>query len=211
MKTQLQLLTALALIIQVMVNGQTPGNQAQSRFKKSNVVVGASMSAYNKSLMSTATLQDAKNLMAKTESIQLTEKNIRSQAKTKKGQEKTNLIKSANELAKQIESLQIQASEIVGKLNLETFTFIEEVYSALIKDPNVNDNYIELSDKLNQEAEQTLKLSKEMRQEAYAMPTAAGKLGTMMNAEEKENEALAKQKQAIALLNKVSSVTFAIK
>lgn len=210
MKTTLTLI-ALALTIQVMVKGQTQGNQAPKKSKFENLNVGGSMSAYNKSLQSTSTLQDAKSYQLKAEELQLSEKKLRAQANTKKGQEKAQLIASANKIAKQVELLQIQASEIYGKFNLETFQFVEEVYTALLKDPNVNDNYINRSEQLRSQAEQTLKLAKEMRQEAYAMPNNAGKLGTMLNAEEMEGIALSKQKEAVNILNKVSSVTFAIK
>ena len=209
MKTTLTLI-AMALTIQVMVNGQTPGNQAPNK-KFENLNVGSSLSAYNKSLLTTATLQDAKGLQAQAEALQLEEKKLRAQANTKQGQDKAKLIASSNKVAKQIEALQIQASEIYGKFNLETFQFVEEVYAALLKDPNVNDNLIQNSSNLNSQAEQTLKFAKEMRQEAYAMPNNAGKLGTMQNAEEMENLAIAKQKEAINLLNKISSVTFAVK
>ena len=210
MKTTFTLI-ALALTIQVMVKGQTQGNQAPKKSKFENLNVGGSMSAYNKSLQSTSTLQDAKSYQAKAEELQLSEKKMRAKANTKKGQEKAQLIASANKIAKEVELLQIQASEIYGKFNLETFQFVEEVYTALLKDPNVNDNYINRSEQLRSQAEQTLKLAKEMRQEAYAMPNNAGKLGTMQNAEEMESIALSKQKEAINILNKVSSVTFAIK
>lgn len=210
MKTTFTLI-ALALTIQVMVKGQTQGNQAPKKSKFENLNVGGSMSAYNKSLQSTSTLQDAKSYQAKAEELQLSEKKLRAKANTKKGQEKAQLIASANKIAKEVELLQIQASEIYGKFNLETFQFVEEVYTALLKDPNVNDNFINRSEQLRSQAEQTLKLAKEMRQEAYAMPNNAGKLGTMQNAEEMESIALSKQKEAINILNKVSSVTFAIK
>ena len=210
MKTTFTLI-ALALTVQVTVCGQTQGNQAPKKSKFENLNVCGSMSAYNKSLQSTSTLEDAKKYTTQAEELQLSEKKLRAQANTKKGQEKAQLIASANKIAKQVESLQIQASEIYGKFNLETFQFVEEVYSALLKDPNVNDNYINRSEQLKLEAEQTLKLAKEMRQEAYAMPNNAGKLGTMQNAEEMEGIALSKQKEAVNILNKVSSVTFAIK
>lgn len=210
MKTTFTLI-ALALTIQVMVNGQTQGNQAPKNGKFENLNVGGSMSAYNKSLQSTYTLEDAKKYNTQAEELQLSEKKLRAQANTKKGQEKAQLIASSNKIAKQVELLQIQASEIYGKFNLETFQFVEEVYIALLKDPNVNDNYIDRSEQLKSEAEQTLKLAKEMRQEAYAMPNNAGKLGTMQNAEEMESIALNKQKEAVKILNKVSSITFAIK
>lgn len=207
MKTTLTLI-ALALTIQVMVYGQTPANQAK---KFENLNVGGSMSAYNKSLLSPATLDDAKKYLQQAEELQLSEKRIRAAANTKKGQEKAKLIADANKIAKQVELLLIQVSEIKGKYNLETYQFVEEVYLALLKDPNVNDNYVERSQEIINEAVQTLKLAKEMRQEAYAMPNTAGKLGTMLNAEEMEDIAIAKQKEAISVLNKISSVTFAVK
>jgi hypothetical protein len=209
MKTTFTLI-ALALAVQVTVYGQTPENQAK-KAKFENLNVGSSMSAYNKSLMSAATLADAKNFLVKAEELQSAEKKLRAQANTKKGQEKAKLIADANKIAKQVEQLLIQVSEINGKYNLEAFQFIEEVYTALLKDPNVNDNYVYRSKEIIYEAEQTLKLAKEMRQESYAMPNNSGKLGTMLNAEEMEEIALAKQKEAINVLNKISSVTFAVK
>jgi hypothetical protein len=210
MKTTITLI-ALALTVQVMVCGQTQGNQASKNTKFQNLNVASSTSAYNKSLLSNSTLQDAKAYTAKSEELQLSEKKLRAQANTKKGQEKAQLIAAANKIANEVELLQIQASEIYGKLNLETFQFVEEVYAAFLKDPNVNDNFSSRSEQLRSEAFQTLKLAKEMRQEAYAMPNNAGKLGTMQNAEEMEGIAIGKQKEAINILNKVSSVTFAIK
>jgi hypothetical protein len=209
MKTTFTLI-ALAFTVQVMVYGQTPANQAK-KAKFENLNVGNSMSAYNKSLLTTSTMDDAKKLLSQAEELQASEKRLRAQANTKQGQEKATLIASANKLARQVEVLQIQASEIAGKFNVETFQFIEEVFAALLKDPNVNDNYMARSEELNSEAEQTLKFAKEMRQEAYAMPSNAGKLGTLLNAQEMEEIALHKQKEAINTLNKISSVTFAIK
>jgi hypothetical protein len=209
MKTTLSLI-ALALTIQVMVYGQTPANRAKkSKFQDLNV--GGSMSAYNRSLLSSATLDDAKYHLLKAEELQLSEKKLRAKANTKKGQEKAKLIASANKLARQVELLQLQATEITGKCNLETFQFMEEVYAALLKDPNVSDNYVQRSENLKRQAEQHLKLAKEMRQEAYAMPNNAGRLGTLLNAQEMEEVALNKQKDAVNTLNKVSSVTFAVK
>lgn len=245
MKTHLQILTALALIIQGMVNGQTQGNQAKKisvTDKKAYVVFGAdntktqattkpsstpasnnplitkktlavsgSISAYNKSLTIKGTANDAKNLLAQAEEMLSIEKQLRKQAKQLKGEERTKLMNSANELAKQIELVNIQASEITGKINKETYDFNSEIYQALLTDPNVNDNFVEHSEKLNAEAEKTIKIAKEMRQEAYAMHSNSAKLGTMLNAEEKESIALNKQKEAIEVLTKVSDAVASIR
>jgi hypothetical protein len=251
MKTKLQILTALALIIQVMVNGQTQGNQASNSKKiqvtnkrtfvtigaydpktqkavvntetqnappitdhtavKNSLVITGSISAYNKSLLSKATAKDAKELTAQAEEMLIIEKQLRIQAKIKQGEERIKLINSANELGVQITLVQIQASEINGKISLETFNFNKEMYLELLNDPNVNDNFVQRSEALNAEAEQNMKLAKEMRQESYAMPSATSKLGTMLNAEEKENIALNLQKQAIDNLNKLSTSVASIK
>ena len=239
MKTQVQILTALALIIQVMVSGQTQGNQvANTKNKayvtfgeynpktqtskpiqtkqappatvtdqnaiKNNLLVTGSISAYNKSLLVKGTAKDAKNLLAQADEMTQIEKQLRAEAAMKQGAEKAKLLQTASELNKQIEFVQIQASEINGKISIETFNFNRELFLLLIADPSVNDSYADRSEQLGWEAEQIIKLAKEMRQEAYAMPSNSGKLGTMLNAEEKENIALNKQNEAIQILNKKS-------
>lgn len=245
MRTKLQTLTALALIIQVMVNGQTQDNQVSSGKEinvthkrtlpvlgstapqnkqmqaanatitvdqhKQNLNTTGSISAYNKSLTIKGNNKDVAQLLAQAEEMMAIEKDLRNKANSKSQQEKIKLISSANELSKQIELVLIQASEIKGKINFETYQFNKEVYADLMKDPNVNDNFVEYSEELNLDAEKNIKLAKEMRQEAYAMPTAASKLGSMLNAEEKETIALDKQKQAIQNLSKLSSPVIASK
>ncbi len=245
MRTKLQTLTALALIIQVMVNGQTQDNQVSSGKEinvtskrilpvlgsstsqnkqtqasaanitidqhKQNLTTSGSISAYNKSLTIKGSDKDVAQLLAQAEEMMGIEKDLRNKANTKSSQEKIKLIASANELSKQIELVLIQASEIKGKINFETYQFNKEVYTDLMKDPNVNDNFVDYSQELTIDAEKNIKLAKEMRQEAYAMPTAASKLGSLLNAEEKETIALDKQKQAIQNLSKLSSPVIASK
>lgn len=171
----------------------------------------ASLSAYNKSLLVPGNQQDVITLLAQAEEMQGLEIELRNKAATVKGEEKNKLLITANHLAKQTEQVLIQASEIKGKLNIETYQFNTEIYNDLANDQNVNDNFLQYSENLINEAKQSIKLAKEMRQEAYAMPNNASKLGTMMNAEDKENNALLKQTQAIQTLNKISVPVMAVK
>lgn len=185
------------------------------QFSSDNSEVGltkeASLSAYNKSLLIPGNQKDVITLLAKAEEMQALELQLRNRAKLFTGQEKNKLTASANALAKQTELVLIQASEIKGKLNLETYQFHTEIYTDLVNDQNVNDNFLQYAESLIKEAGQSIKLAREMRQEAYAMPNNASKLGTMMNAEDKENYALLKQNQAIQTLNKISVPVMAAK
>ena len=178
---------------------------------KSNLVSSGSISSYNKSLLSKATAKDAKELLYQADEMIQLEKDLRGLALSKKGDEKTKLLQSANELSKQIELIQIQASEINGKISLETYNFNKKVYIYLLSEHLVNQELESRSEELSSDADQIIKLAKEMRQEAYAMPTNAAKLGTMLNAEEKESIALTKQNEAIGVLNKTSHVVMAAK
>lgn len=243
MKTTSYLLTALAIIVQVTVSGQTQGNQSKSTnnkntkkiytplnefnpktqtatkaqfkefsFSSSNgeteqVATPAPLAGYNKSLQIKGSTKDVKELLEQTEEMLAIEKQLRDKAKNTTGTEKQKLIEAANVLAKQIEYVQIQASEITGRVNLETFEFNKEIYMLVLSGHNGNENASIVSKQLSQEAEQSIKLAKELRQEAYAMPNNAAKLGTLINAEEKESIAINKQTQAIEVLKKSTGIS----
>lgn len=163
------------------------------------------LSGYNKSLQIKGSVKDVKELLEQAEEMKGIEQQIRKKASQLCGTEKNKLIEVANGLARQIEHVQIQASEINGRINLETFEFNKEVYELVLQSYNGTHYAFAVSEELSLEAEQNFKLAKEMRQEAYAMPSNSGKLGTLMNAEEKEAVALNKQAQAIEALKKSNS------
>jgi len=234
MKTQTYLLTALAIIIQAMVSGQTQESPSNST-KKVRAVIGtfnpktqtattsfkefsfrsgndaeinepniqaAPLAGYNKSLQIKGTTKDVKELQEQVEEMQSIEKQLRLKAQSITGAEKQKMLEAANGLAKQIEFVMIQTSEISGRIHLETFEFNKEIYELVLNGYNGNNHGLVVSEELTLEADASIKLAKEMRQEAYAMPNNAAKLGTLMNAEEKETVALTKQAQAIEVLKK---------
>ncbi len=170
------------------------------------IATPAPITGYNKSLQIKGNTKDVKELLEQTEEMLVIEKQLREKSKNTSGSEKQKLIEAANGLAKQIEYVQIQASEINGRINLETFEFNKEIYMLVLNGHNGNENVSVVSKQLTQEAEQSIKLAKELRQEAYAMPNNAAKLGTLINAEEKEGIAISKQTQAIEVLKKSTGI-----
>jgi hypothetical protein len=145
-------------------------------------------------------------LLKEADELGTIESNLRSQAKAKKGAEKNILIKEAEIILVQIQVKQIQASEINGKLNLEKFKATEVAIEKMISKSVLNESMIENAKEINGEAKHQMKMAKEMREEAYAMSNNAAKLGVMGNAEDKENIALKKQDETIAILKATAAL-----
>jgi hypothetical protein len=156
----------------------------------------------NSNCYSTATY--ANELLKQAGELSSIEMALRTEAKTKKGTEKIKMLEAANGIQKQSQLKQIQASEISGKLNLEKFNSNETAFKTLLFKTTDQDIIIE-AQLLNSDAVYSIRLAKEMREEAYSITNTAAKLGTMNNAEEKEFNALNKQGQAINLLKQSSS------
>lgn len=231
MKTLNITLIILAMAIQGMVYGQTQENQAtktkvhksSTKFypvlgkefgisyseSKANKPAKAFESPYNKSLNIKGTLKDATELTAQASEMQELESALRNKLGKASDLEKKDILKQIEELSQQTEYVQIQSSEIKGKVNKDLYEFNKDIFLSLANDPNVNDNFVEYAGQLYSEADKTFKMAIEMRQEAYAMPNSASKLGSLINAEEKEHIAISKQKEAINILNKVSTPVMA--
>ena len=153
-----------------------------------------------------ATLVYAGELLKQADGLLLIEKSLRREAKSKLGAEKTTLINSANELVKQAEQKQIQASEIAGKINVEKFKQNNiTLYTLMDNSDNIDERISIVAEDLNSEAKHAIKMAKEMREEAYAQQNNSAKLGTMNNAEEKETVALNKQDAAISLIKNATA------
>jgi hypothetical protein len=151
------------------------------------------------------TIVYAEQLVKEAENLGMVEKTLRAEASIKEGVEKTMLTQSANELLKQAELKLIQASEISGKLNEEKFKQNQVVYQKMSEFTHAPDGILETANTIADDAKHDIKMAKEMRQEAYAMHSNPAKLGTMNNAEEKESSALAKQGQAINMIQQYAA------
>ncbi len=227
MKTTTLIPTLLALTIQVMVNGQTQGNPAnQIKIDKVNlhVVQQHKKASTKKALpilgfkLKNIAIETAitKNysynqLIVMSQSFALQANQLNENVIKLNGDNKILQLEIVNELKKQAYTYQLKASEISFQNTLSEFNFNKlEFYSLLKLAPQINDIITKCTNTHN-EAEYNLKLAKEIRQEAYAMPNLASIVGTLSNAEEKEYLALKKQNQAIELLQTISASIYTLK
>lgn len=214
MKTRLYISTLLALTIQVMVNGQTPGNQAS---KTDNFGMGLNYSneaAPKKQLMdgkeiiqdnvvvrtALTTKTSASNLKQQAEDLILKSKYLREAAVNNTGLTKTELLEESNTLYKQAEMMMITALELSGAKNKEAYTLNKASINQLLSKANLSAVASKQAQSLITDAEMNMRYAYEMREEASAMPTLAAKLGSLSNADEKETLALGEQNQALSVL-----------
>ena len=191
MKTLTYLPTLLALTIQVMVSGQTQGNQARvvridimgpkqpikMNYSNSNITI--SVSEYNQ-------------LLEQANALKINAKSLRTEA---------------SEMEIRFLNKQIEASEFLGKISLQQFDqnrdMILELFAVVPKN-KVSYSKAQFS---NIEAERFIKLAKEMREEARAQLSPQAIYGELTNAEENEVLAISKQQEVIKLLqNETKSV-----
>lgn len=227
MKTTTLIPTLLALTIQVMVIGQTQGNQTrQSKTDKLNLhivqqhkktstkktlpILG--FTTQNTAIQTTiAQNYNYNQLIVMSQSFALQANQLTENALKLNGDNKILQLEIVDELKKQAYIFQIKASELSFQNTLSEFSFNKlDFYSLLKLAPQINDIVIKCTSKHN-DAERDLKLAKEIRQEAYAMKNLASIVGTMSNAEDKEYLALKKQNQAIELLQTITASMYAFK
>ena len=210
MKTQILLTAILALSIQVMVNGQTPGSQT-GRVIRTLPTLGAIKEHTNtKTVVTKAEATKAaetqaaaitsaspqnnvyynagsyKELLTQAEELLSDVRILRNEAENNSGPERENYLKQANIIYKQAESNQIKAAEIAGKINKEQYRINKENLIAILAINKANAYSTNQANELIENAVVNLRLGQEMREEAYAMPTGAAKVGSLVNAEEKE-------------------------
>ena len=128
-------------------------------------------------------------------------------SKTKTGPEKDKLLTDYKDLKNQANNKSLQAAELTKNDNKATFDTNKENIQTLISENKSNQADNNEAKKLNDEANIAYTQSKTIREEALSQPNIGSKLGGLSNAEEKEAEALNKQKQAVDLLKKSNQTT----
>lgn len=126
----------------------------------------------------------------------------REEAKTKKGVEKENLINDAKKLEEQANSKYIEAAEVTRADNTSIITTNQENIQNLLNENKSGEEDATFAKSLNEEAKAAFRKAADIRTEGNSLGNAGGKLGSYSNAEEKEAEAIQKQKQAIEILVK---------
>lgn len=146
-------------------------------------------------------------LYKQADELQAQAQNLRTEAQLKQGNEKNNLLEQASALDKQSEIKQIQASESLAKQTNNKSEINKENINTLINAGKSDEKSVNRAKQLLDEADQAIKQSKAIREEANAMSNNAAKIGSYGNAEEKEAIALNKQNEAIELLQKNDKTT----
>lgn len=222
MKTQIYLTAILALTIQVMVNGQTPGNQTSNSrartlptlgaFKvnatiqiapPTNAPIPAQVAATTNASPQNNVYYNVgsyKQLITQAEELLSDVRILRAEADNNTGPEKENYLKQANIFYKQAEENQTKAAEIAGKMNKEQYRINKENLTAILFISKADEYTTNQAKDLISDATIEIRLGQEMREEAYAMPTSASKLGSLVNAEEKEALAIKMQNKAVEIL-----------
>lgn len=187
MKTLTYLTTLLALTIQVMVNGQTPGNQTH---KIRVDIMGAKEPIKMNYVNSNITLSEKEylQLLQQANTLKVNAKQLRDEALSI---EQQSLIK------------QIEASELSAQISFHKFELNRGIILNVF--PQIPQNTITYTKAHHSftESERFMKIAKEMREEGNAQLTIQAKYGDFTNAEEKEELALTKQKEALDLITKI--------
>lgn len=189
MKTTYTLIV-LALSIQVMVNGQTPDNQARkiriNISNKATVPVVNPQSLFSKKSSNVTVIKNIK-----TEELISINTNLKDEMKAMQQQY----------IITQIELSNLKAQNIYRLFDQNSIT-IQNLINVGSKTPDV----IAHSQQLNSEAGTNVKNAKEMREEANAQLTLEARLAELSNAEEKEKTAINKQMEAISILSETNFI-----
>jgi hypothetical protein len=150
------------------------------------------------------------NLNAQADEIAGKAKDLRISARDKTGDEKEKLLTEAKALDKEANKKYLEATDVTKTVNTNEFSTNNENISALLNANTSSKEDINEAKKLDEEAKATFKQAQSIRGEASSQNSDAAKLGIVSNAEEKEAEALNKQRKAVELLMKANS-GFALK
>lgn len=146
---------------------------------------------------------EADNLLTEAEDLSVKAFDLKTQANTKTGEEKELLIQKSKELETQSQTKKLEAIKFTEQSNQQTFSTNNAAISDLInklKSENPN-QALQLEEKINEV--NTLKTkSQQLRNEAQSQSNNNARIGSMMNAEEKEAEMLQKQNEILDLLKK---------
>lgn len=186
MKTLSYLPTLLALTIQVMVIGQTQGNQARKiRVDIMGPKEPVKMNYANSNV--TISIKEYELLLEQANQLKVNASKLREEAISAETQSTMK---------------RIEASEISGRISLQKFEQNKIIIlDAFTRIPKNNINYTKGTVSYS-ESERFMKIAKEMREEAYAQLTIQARYGEMINAEEKEALALSKQQEVLSLFDK---------
>ncbi|MBA3664724.1 MAG: PD40 domain-containing protein [Bacteroidetes bacterium] len=184
------------------VEADTKINDAVAQQKKlKDLIVTAKEQIKSGSGGATVTPQQ---LYKEAEEYSLKAFDLRSKAATLNGAEKDAALAQAKEEEVKANEKNLQASDIIKNDNKSVFDTEAENIKLLINDNKASEGDLTEAKKLQDDAVLAFKQAASMREEANSLSNAGARLGNLSNAEDKEAEALLKEKQAIDLLKTTS-------
>jgi hypothetical protein len=192
MKTIMYIPTLLALLIHVMVSGQSLENLSRK------VTTEAAKDSSKEVVADYSRLVKAANYYDKHS------RTIKDASYGRQSKETELMVLESDDLSQTALIKQTEASELAAKLNYKAYEqnskIIAILFAGHIKDVDSKDQAVNLIS----DAARAMNTAKHLRVEARALENIAARLGYMGNAEEKEFIALSKQEKAIGVLEKAS-------
>jgi hypothetical protein len=232
MKTTYYITTALASAIQMLTFGQIHDNHTINMQHGKTEVVGSHLSGSGKIRI---VLNDKKeinqnkdvesyhkamlNLVASAKELDRLEKEahdlenkaltLRKAAFKQAPIAKVELLTDALIIETSALLVQLEALERSGHINYSKYNLNKKILQNLLKSFEGDDYVREVGATLIANSDLSMKMAREMREEAYAQLSFEAKVGNMSNAEEKEILALNQQHQALNLLDRNLTLTIA--
>ena len=146
--------------------------------------------------------ENLSRLITETENLKQTISNIRETAINKSKNEKVYMLAEANSLEKDYLKNKISISEFESQVVYQVYNQNKEIIRNLLNELNINSQNYKKASQLALEAERSIRIGKEMREEAKAQSTLAATYGAISNAEEQEEQAIQKQNEAKNIVTK---------
>ena len=146
--------------------------------------------------------ENLSRLITETENLKQTISKIRESAVNKSKNEKEYILAEANSLEKDYLKNKISISEFESQVVYQVYNQNKEIIRNLLNELNINSQNYKKASQLALEAERSIRIGKEMREEAKAQSTLAATYGEMSNAQEQEEQAIQKQNEAKNIVTK---------
>ena len=127
--------------------------------------------------------ENLSRLITETENLKQTISKIRESAVNKSKNEKEYILAEANSLEKDYLKNKISISEFESQVVYQVYNQNKEIIRNLLNELNINSQNYKKASQLALEAERSIRIGKEMREEAKAQSTLAATYGEMSNAQ----------------------------
>ena len=166
-----------------------------SQTKENNLVLSENENSIS-IINTTSNSDNLSRLITETENLKQTISQIKESAVNKSKYEKEYMLAEADSLEKDYLTNKITISTFESQLVYLVYNQNKEIIRNLLNELNINSQNYKKASQLALEAERSIRIGKEMREEAKAQPTLAATYGEISNAQEQEEIAIQKQNEA---------------